>query len=58
MAMGAYNLKEFVEIAESWGLTDVMLPFLLIFVTFFAILTKARIFGEKKKIYSYDIIRF
>ena len=49
MASRAYQLEEFVEIVNSWGLTDVMLPFLLIFVIFFAILAKARILGEDKK---------
>jgi len=52
MASRAYNLEEFVEIVNSWGLTDVMLPFLLIFAIFFAILAKVRIFGEGKKKYN------
>jgi hypothetical protein len=34
---------------ESWGLTDVMLPFLLIFVIIFAILEKSKLFGEEKR---------
>ena len=49
MAQGAYNLEEFIRTLESWGLTDVLLPFLIIFVVIFAILQKARIFGEEKK---------
>jgi hypothetical protein len=49
MAIRAYNLEEFIEIVNSWGLRDVMLPFLMIFVIFFAILAKARILGEDKK---------
>ncbi|MEA2035941.1 MAG: hypothetical protein U9O94_00425 [Nanoarchaeota archaeon] len=49
MVSTAYNLEEFVRIMNNWGLRDVMLPFLLIFVIFFAILAKARIFGEDKK---------
>jgi hypothetical protein len=52
MASRAYNLEEFVRIMESWGLRDVMLPFLLIFVIFFAILAKVHIFGEGKKKYN------
>lgn len=52
MASRAYNLEEFVRIMESWGLRDVMLPFLLIFVIFFAILAKVRVFGEDKKRYN------
>src|SRR3989344_8854757 len=52
MVSRAYNLEEFVRISESWGLTDVMLPFLLIFVIFFAILTKVKVFGEKSSRYN------
>jgi len=52
MASRAYNLEEFVKVMESWGLRDVMLPFLLVFVIFFAILAKVRIFGEGKKKYN------
>lgn len=49
MATDAYNLKSFVEIIESWGLTDVMLPFLLIFTILFAILQKTNVLGHGKK---------
>ncbi len=49
MASRAYNLNEFIKILDSWGLTDVMLPFLLIFVIMFALLTKTRVLGEDKK---------
>ena len=52
MASNAFNLEEFVRILDSWGLTDVMLPFLLIFVVIFALMTKARILGEDKKKYN------
>lgn len=52
MPSRAYNLEEFVEIINSWGLRDVILPFLLVFVVFFAILAKTRIFGEDKKKYN------
>lgn len=52
MVSRAYNLEEFVEIVNSWGLRDVMLPFLLVFVVFFAILAKTRILGEDKKKYN------
>jgi len=52
MASRAYNLEEFVEIINSWGLRDVMLPFLLIFVIIFALMAKARILGERKKKYN------
>lgn len=52
MANGAYNLEEFIRILDSWGLTDVMLPFLLIFVVIFALMAKTRILGEDKKKYN------
>lgn len=52
MPSRAYNLEEFVKLFESWGLRDVMLPFLLIFVIFFAILTKVKVFGEKSSRYN------
>jgi len=45
----AYNLEEFVRILDSWGLTDVLLPFLLYFVLIYAILQKSKILGEDKK---------
>ncbi len=35
---------------ENWGMTDVMLPFLLIFAILFAVLSKVNIFGGKKNI--------
>ena len=37
---------------ESWGLTDVILPFVLIFTVIFAILQKAKIFGAESKKYN------
>lgn len=49
MASSAYNLNNFIGYLESWGLTDVLLPFLLIFIIFFAILQKSHILGEEKK---------
>ncbi len=45
----AYNLEGFIRILEQWGLTDVLLPFLLIFVVMFAILQKTKILGDDKK---------
>lgn len=44
-----YILQNFMETAEGWGLTDVLLPFLLIFIIVFAIMQKTRILGENKK---------
>ena len=35
-----YQLKPFVDTLESWGLTDVLLPFLLIFTLIFAVMQK------------------
>ena len=49
MASNAYQLDQFIQILESWGLSDVLLPFLLIFVVIFAILQKTKILGEGKK---------
>jgi len=49
MTSSYYNLEQFIEAAESWGLTDVMLPFLLIFIILFAVLQKSHILGENKK---------
>ena len=49
MAAEALKLEGFVRTLESWGLTDVMLPFLLIFVIIYAILQKTKILGEARK---------
>lgn len=52
MVSNAYNLEEFIRILDSWGLTDVMLPFLLIFVVIFALMAKTKILGDDKKKYN------
>jgi hypothetical protein len=49
MASNAYNLEDFVRRLDGWGLTDVMLPFLLIFTVMYAVLLKTRALGENKK---------
>lgn len=49
MAAQELKLEFFFRDLERWGLTDVLLPFLLIFVVIFAILQKTRILGESKK---------
>jgi hypothetical protein len=49
MAAEALKLEGFVRTLEGWGLTDVMLPFLLIFVIVYAILQKTKILGEARK---------
>src|SRR3989338_3693222 len=45
----ARNFEEFIRIADRWGLTEVLLPFLLIFVVMYAVLTKTKVLGETKK---------
>ena len=45
----ALNLEEFIRILESWGFTDILLPFLLIFAILFAILEKVKVFGDGKR---------
>lgn len=49
--MGAQNLQleSFMRSLEEWGITDVMLPFLLIFVIVYAVLQKTKILGEGRK---------
>ena len=42
----------FIQTLESYGLTDALLPFLLIFTIIFAILQKSNIFGQDKKKYN------
>jgi len=44
-----FRLDAFFRDLDRWGLTDVLLPFMLIFVVIYAILTKTRILGEDKK---------
>ncbi len=47
--MAAYNFVDAIETLESWGLADVILPFILIFTIIFATLQKSKILGEDKK---------
>ncbi len=42
-------LENFFESLVDWGLIDVMLPFLLVFVLVFAVLEKTHILGQDKK---------
>lgn len=44
-----YYLADFFRSLETWGLTDVMLPFLLVFVLVFAVLEKTGIMGTDKR---------
>ena len=43
------DFVQFVTQLENFGLTDALLPFLLIFTILFAILQKVQIFGKEKK---------
>ena len=43
------DLQQTIYGLEQYGLTDVLLPFLLIFAVVFAILQKVKIFGKDKK---------
>ena len=47
--MVSYGLDYFIQLLESWGITDILLPFLLIFTIVFAVLQKTKILGEDKK---------
>lgn len=49
MVTNNWQLVDFFEGLESWGLTDVMLPFLLVFTLVFAVLEKTKIMGLEKK---------
>jgi len=44
-----WALSDFFQSLEMWGLTDVMLPFLLVFTLVFAVLEKVKILGEEKR---------
>lgn len=44
----AYNFQDLILTMDNWGLSDVLLPFLLIFVVIFAVLQKSKVLGEKK----------
>ncbi|MBW2985045.1 hypothetical protein KY313_00105 [Candidatus Woesearchaeota archaeon] len=45
----AADFQQFIYGLEQYGLTDALLPFLLIFAVIFAILQKVKIFGKDKK---------
>ncbi len=46
---GQGQLADAIQHLEIWGVTDVMLPFLLVFTIVYAILYKANILGQEKK---------
>jgi len=43
------TFEDIIMSLESWGIADVLLPFLLIFTIVFAILQKSKVFGDGKK---------
>ena len=45
----AYRLEEFVQNMDEWRITDIMLPFLLVFTIAYSILYKTKVFGKEKK---------
>jgi hypothetical protein len=47
--MVLFDFQSTIRILEGWGLMDVLLPFLLMFVIVFAILQKTNILGKTKK---------
>mgnify|MGYP001565342610 CR=1 FL=1 len=49
MVSQAFRFEGLARILDTYGLTDVLLPFLLIFVIVYAIFQKTRILGESKK---------
>jgi hypothetical protein len=49
MVSGNYNFEVFIERLYDLGIVDVILPFLLVFVIIFGLLSKTRIFGDDKK---------
>ena len=52
MPANIFDFESVIMVLESWGLMDVLLPFLLIFVVIFAILQKTHILGKDKKNYN------
>lgn len=46
----AANLEDFIRLLDSWGIYEVLLPFILIFAIVFGILSKVNILGKHKNI--------
>ncbi len=44
-----FNFEYILQLWESWGLMDVVLPFLLIFAVVYAIAEKTRLLGDNKR---------
>jgi hypothetical protein len=47
--MATTNLEDLVELLRSWGVFDVIIPFILIFSIVYAVLDKTSVFGKDKK---------
>jgi len=47
--MAYFNLEYILQLWESWGLMDVILPFLLIFAVVFAAAEKGKLLGDNKR---------
>lgn len=45
------NLGEAIQLLDSWGVYEVLLPFILIFAIVFAILNKVNILGKKRNVH-------
>ena len=50
--MANLNIAEGLQTLEGWGLYDVMLPFLLVFILVFAILERIKLFGQQTRKFS------
>lgn len=49
---GGGYFSDFVYWLDYWGVRDIILPFILIFTIFFAVLQKIHLFGDKDKKYN------
>lgn len=49
MSLSSWNLVDALRQVEEWGLTDVLLPFLMIFAVVFAVLQNTNILGKDRK---------
>jgi len=46
--MRAYNLERFIREIDMWGVSDVLLPFMLIFILMYGIAQKSKVISENK----------
>ena len=49
---GGGVFSDFIYWLDFWGVRDIILPFILIFTIFFAVMQRVKIFGEKSKRYN------